>query len=103
MQDWWIYQHFINTLWFILFLISLPAALGLFMIYSYLKNNKQNGSQESNQNNQDQQQDTNQNQSKQSNQENQNDQQTDNQESQDNQQADNQGNQTSGPKQEQPT
>ncbi|OIK15727.1 hypothetical protein BIV60_08215 [Bacillus sp. MUM 116] len=71
MQDWWIYHHFINTIWFLLFLLSIPSILGLGILFYYLKNVHQEG----NQNDQNTQQADNQNPQQAQNQENQNSQQ----------------------------
>ncbi|MED3563518.1 DUF4834 family protein [Bacillus xiapuensis] len=76
MQDWWIYHHFINTIWFLLFLLSIPSILGLGILFYYLKNVLQEG----NHNDQNSQQVDNQNQ-------NQNTQQAQNQENQNSQQV----------------
>jgi cbb3-type cytochrome oxidase subunit 3 len=46
MFDWWIYIHFINKIWFVLFGLSFPSILGIYLIYS---NIKQNNNQSNNQ------------------------------------------------------
>jgi hypothetical protein len=44
----WIYDHFINTIWFVLLGISLPSIGGLYMIYSHFKNQNNESNNQSN-------------------------------------------------------
>ncbi|MBV7504063.1 hypothetical protein KW850_02120 [Bacillus sp. sid0103] len=45
----WIYNHFINTLWFLLIMMSIPGAFGLYLIYSQIKQNRQDNDDSQNQ------------------------------------------------------
>lgn len=39
----WIYDHFINTVWFILFMLSLPSLGALYMFYKWYKLDRKEG------------------------------------------------------------
>jgi hypothetical protein len=45
----WIYTHFINTLWFVFIIVSIPGALLLYFAHSQIKQNMQDNDDSQNQ------------------------------------------------------
>lgn len=47
----WIYKHFINTYWFLMFGLSLPFLFGIYLIYKAWKEHQEDNQQDQGQEN----------------------------------------------------